>query len=1823
MAIDDGNPESEQTRIATIADYIFTAIFTVEAFIRIIASGFYSTGEHAYIRDPFNRLDFLVVLLSFVQLLAGGANLSFFRALRILKPLRAIKAIDGLRVLTSALFEALPGLSNVLVFFSFCLFVFGIVGMQAFGGRLTDRCFSGSGVNATATGRLCTQQSILDPHFCKAAEECVNTGQNPDYGITSFDNILVSWLTILIVTSLEGWVDIMYYCQDSVSAVIASLYFVFVVVWLALFVMNLILAVIFIKFDAEKNKRTLIIEEENYDAGADDYSFFPIKSKEEKSEQKGAELDKLDGSGDDSLADVKTSALEGKLRKPRPRLADSPKKIRPPGERQEDSKREGDSKRGRVESSTGRPDGTVPRSVIMAQNGGVEMVPINPSTLGKHQSLEDKSCRFTDNGVNAAALSELEEEHANLKKCCPNLACWDYDWFCFDCPVGWNVRVKAQLEKFVNTPAFQGWIYIAIFINMLLLCMEHYGMSSELATFLETSNVILTAIFALEMALKLMGLGWKVYADDGMNQFDAVIVIVSVFELSFESSSGLSALRCFRLLRILKLFRNWKDLRNYVTALFNSIEEIAYFLLLMFLFMFIYAILGTQLFRDKYVVDGENQRPNFDGFLWSMLTVFQIITGENWNEVLRVGVKVAGWGSALYFVTLYIFGGILLDLFLAILLANLGSASKSNSGAEGEEDDEPTLMDLVKAALWCDYSTYKRKETSPEENKKESPGDAKNGTPTRKAFFSITPAEKRGDAKAVDDGTTSIETDNDAGSTSQKVQQRRELKELLVKQLSGRSLTGNGNGSLDAPARQGSVRSLSVVASESTDRKEFNRAPSGRSLLVDTTSRGGTPTPVDALKRPSTSDGAGRRVSTRKWRRARRSAMGSDSGSADSRGGGRNSMQTPPLPLTRGRSAFSISTRRADPFERKFTNLHRSRRSTLQNPTLPARAYAKADEGTDILLVGDSFGFFAPDSPFRVQMAKIVVNDWFDYFIYFLIGVSCVLLTLDTPQVEEGSQTAQTLFVFDLILTVLFSIELVMKCIAFTCYGDALCTAKVGAEDNSDTDSNSDANAVDNAQQSSISGALGRDGIPPHVEADTKYPPYFLDAWNRLDAFVVLISILNLFAGTLKFFKAFRALRSFRAIRTVTRSESTRAVINTIYKTGGPIANILLIALMIFLIFAVIGVQFFQGRLQMCIEDDGTQQPTYTKAECLSLNHRWTNPYDRHFDNVPCSMLLLFEVASLEMWPDIMYSVIDATPPDEPPKENYNPAASLYFVFFLVFGSFLIISMFVGAVVGVYNRESESFSQDASGGKVTEEVEQLMKFKKLWLEAYKLMVETELPVVMIPPVKEWRKKIFDIVQSSWFDVTIMSVISCNILFMAMVYEGASDEYIYALEILNDICTYVFIIEMALKWIGLGVGQYFKSSWNQFDFVLVFISIVVLSIRSSVTFAFDPTLLRVFRILRIFRLLQHGEGIKRILRTLGFSMPALSNVSALLGLVMFVWAVMGMSLFGNVKSGDFINEHANFRTFLRSFLTLIRVTTGESWNGLMHDCMVRPPECTEGEDCGDPIVAPIFFLSYVVLSTFLMLNLFVAVVLKNFEEEEERGGANEMSLWAMSPITQNDIKRYSLLWSKRFPNQRFIPVSDLMLWNVQLQFADSETVEVKRNGVMVKELRHFPFKMSRGDLKALDIPVWENQVHYLSILQRIALRRFWMAYKHTHATLVRNAKAKGRVPPEPLQGNGVEQLYRGIAPDNQLLKCIRASVQSLYPELSKLKTFLFLSNQYFAQRMLKTWWVKKQRTRGKEVKFIDKEKAAEEKKACWKVFLSQLRVCLCEDRYVVL
>ena len=252
------------------------------------------------------------------------------------------------------------------------------------------------------------------------------------------------------------------------------------------------------------------------------------------------------------------------------------------------------------------------------------------------------------------------------------------------------------------------WLILTlVFLNTVVLATEHHNQPEWLDYFQEYTNLFFVCLFTFEMLMKMYALSFSGYMKSLFNRFDFFVVLSSILEYLLVKNElvppvGLSVMRCIRLLRGFKVTKYWSAMGNLVKSLVDSIASIVALLVLLCLFIFIFALLGMQLFGGKFLDD--ESRATFDNFFQACFTVFQILTGEDWNVVMYDGIQayggIKGLGSValIYFLFLFIAGNfILLNVFLAIAVDNLSTGDEEEEGGGEEEAQElpPGAEDMI------------------------------------------------------------------------------------------------------------------------------------------------------------------------------------------------------------------------------------------------------------------------------------------------------------------------------------------------------------------------------------------------------------------------------------------------------------------------------------------------------------------------------------------------------------------------------------------------------------------------------------------------------------------------------------------------------------------------------------------------------------------------------------------------------------------------------------------------------------------------------------------------------------------------------------------------------------------------------------------------------------------------------------------------------------------------------------------------------------------------------------------------------------------------
>uniref|UniRef100_A0A8D8A3M3 Voltage-dependent L-type calcium channel subunit alpha n=4 Tax=Culex pipiens TaxID=7175 RepID=A0A8D8A3M3_CULPI len=595
-----------------------------------------------------------------------------------------------------------------------------------------------------------------------------------------------------------------------------------------------------------------------------------------------------------------------------------------------------------------------------------------------------------------------------------------------------------------------------------------------------------------------------------------------------------------------------------------------------------------------------------------------------------------------------------------------------------------------------------------------------------------------------------------------------------------------------------------------------------------------------------------------------------------------------------------------------------------------------------------SFFILSQTNRFRVFCHWLCNHSTFGNIILVCIMFSSAMLAAEDP-LNANSERNQILNYFDYFFTSVFTIELLLKLISY--------------------------------------------GFVFHEGA------FCRSAFNLLDLLVVCVSLISMFfsSGAISVIKILRVLRVLRPLRAINRAKGLKYVVKCVIVAIKTIGNIMLVTYLLQFMFAVIGVQLFKGKFFSCSDGSKMQESechgTYLVFEDgnvdkpVSKEREWTkNRF--HFDDVSKAMLTLFTVSTFEGWPGLLYVSIDSHEEDSGPIHNFRPIVASYYIIYIIIIAFFMVNIFVGFVIVTFQNEGEQEYKNCDLDKNQRNcIEFALKAK---------------PIRRYIPKHRIQYKVWWFVTSQPFEYMIFVLIMINTITLSMKFYRQPEIYTEVLDLLNLIFTAVFALEFVFKLAAFRFKNYFGDAWNVFDFIIVlgsFIDIVYSEVNVSKGMKGGSSIIsinffRLFRVMRLVKLLARGEGIRTLLWTFIKSFQALPYVALLIVMLFFIYAVIGMQVFGKIAMDDetSIHRNNNFQTFPQAVLVLFRSATGEAWQDIMLDCSARPGEVNcdpqsddagSPEGCGSSIAFP-YFISFYVLCSFLIINLFVAVIMDNFD-----------------------------------------------------------------------------------------------------------------------------------------------------------------------------------------------------------------------------------------------
>uniref|UniRef100_A0A3Q3KL53 Voltage-dependent calcium channel alpha-1 subunit IQ domain-containing protein n=1 Tax=Monopterus albus TaxID=43700 RepID=A0A3Q3KL53_MONAL len=1079
--------------------------------------------------------------------------------------------------------------------------------------------------------------------------------------------------------------------------------------------------------------------------------------------------------------------------------------------------------------------------------------------------------------------------------------------------------LRISIRRMVKTDTFYLMVLSLVALNTICVAIVHHNQPDWLTIFLYYAEFVFLGLFLAEMFLKMYGLGFRLYFHSSFNCFDCGVIVGSIFEVIWGffrpgMSFGISVLRALRLLRIFKITKYWTSLRNLVVSLMSSMKSIISLLFLLFLFVVVFALLGMQLFGGRFIF--EDYTPtNFDTFPAAIMTVFQILTGEDWNEVMYNGIRSQGgvqygmW-SSIYFIVLTLFGNYtLLNVFLAIAVDNLANAQELT---KDEEEEEEFFNQRYARAI------HRGRPTFPDEP------EGVTGVPDEQPLNrSNAFANRRERRRKVN-----------MSVWEQRANQLRKRRQMASREELFGSPTED---TVETPTIAHHVPALTPEASPA----HLSESPMSVGMpLPEPPMSMSIPDPPVAEPLVNLSEektgGANHRTAGGRHRIARkfRPSQGPEEGARHRRHRHREArIEAKSLDCTQSPHEVPVVTRSLSQ-DRKILDEREEKEEKEEREKAEVEGESTEDDCVTCIVnpyaeVGEDFtdyqmqcffplvfvrSLYAPcnqlimSSPsFTCSIRRIchyVVNmRYFEMTILLVIVASSIALAAEDP-VCTNSERNKVLRYFDYVFTGVFTFEMIIKMID--------------------------------------------QGLILHDRS------YFRDMWNILD-FIVVVGALIAFALTtnkgrdIKTIKSLRVLRVLRPLKTIKRLPKLKAVFDCVVTSLKNVFNILIVYQLFMFIFAVIAVQLFKGKFFYC-----TDSSMNTEKECQGyyidysrdkkeVKRREWRRHEFHYDNVCWALLTLFTVSTGEGWPQVLQHSTDVTEENMGPSRGNRMEMSIFYVVYFVVFPFFFVNIFVALIIITFQEQGDKMIHECS----------LEKNERACID---FTISAKPMTRYMPQNRQtFQYRLWHFVASPSFEYTVLVMIALNTVVLMMKYHSAPTAYDTVLKHLNTAFTVLFSMECILKIMAFGFVNYFRDTWNIFDFITVLGSITEIISVNTINMSF----LKLFRTARLIKLLRQGYTIRILLWTFVQSFKALPYVCLLIAMLFFIYAIIGMQVFGNIKLNDesHINQHNNFKTFFYALMLLFRSATGESWQEIMLSCL-------SGQECEpDPSIAPLTISFY--------------------------------------------------------------------------------------------------------------------------------------------------------------------------------------------------------------------------------------------------------------------
>uniref|UniRef100_H3ATC4 Voltage-dependent P/Q-type calcium channel subunit alpha n=1 Tax=Latimeria chalumnae TaxID=7897 RepID=H3ATC4_LATCH len=1603
LALEQHLPDHDKTPMSERLDDTepyFIGIFCFEAGIKIIALGF-AFHKGSYLRNGWNVMDFVVVLTGILATVGTNFDLRTLRAVRVLRPLKLVSGIPSLQVVLKSIMKAMIPLLQIGLLLFFAILIFAIIGLEFYMGKFHLTCFDVVTEEIKLEVPCGTE---LPARLCPNGTKCTEYWDGPNYGITQFDNILFAVLTVFQCITMEGWTDLLYYSNDASGSTWNWLYFIPLIIIGSFFMLNLVLGVLSGEFAKERerveNRRAFLKlrRQQQIERELNGYLEWISKAEEVILNEEDTDLeDRLPFDGNLTLRRATIKKSKTDLLNPEEALFNTGSPFA-----------RASIKSAKLESSSffrkrERRLRFFIRRIVKTQAfywTVLSLVALNTLCVAivhynQPEWLSDflYYAEFIFLGL---FMSEMFIKMYGLG----TRPYFHSSFNCFDCAV--IVGSIFEVIWAVVKPGTSFGISVLRALRLLrIFKVTKYWASLRnlVVSLLNSMKSIISLLFLLFLFIVVFALlgmqlfGGQFNFDGGTppTNFDTFpAAIMTVFQVytgedwnavmydGIESQGGVKrGMISSVYFIVLTLFGNYTLLNVFLAIAVDNLAN------------------AQELTKDE---QEEEEAAN------------QKLALQKAKEVAEVSPLSAA--------------------NLSIAAKEQQKNQKHNKSVWEQRTSEIRKYNLMasREALYNEldpeerwkvsYSLHMRPDmkthldrplvVDPQENRNNNTNKTRPTDPSMDQRMSQQRAEdflkkqpryhgrsqdpsgkrpyERGDSVGMEprrQRSSSKDGDGERSRGGDPHRRHQHRTEGDPRRHRGHRRTGEeGSGLEDGGNRERRPRHSRSNREGGTgpeneqpegERRRRHRHAAQSTYDTDTKKDDKDRRHRRRKENQGTGPTTGLNLSTTR-------PIQQDMGHTDNQhtedidNMKNNKLATQPLaprsnPSTPGHpknpensliltnpctpnnptktakkpdhTAVDIPVPFAPPIENVQVNKN-------ANPDpLPKKEEEKKEEeedeeggdGRKPMPPYSSMFILSTTNPLRRACHYIVNLRYFEMCILMVIAMSSIALAAEDP-VQPDSTRNNVLRYFDYVFTGVFTFEMVIK-----------------------------------VRDRGASGVMV-------LSLDSQVRKI----WRCLSFQVASGSVLlYCFFGSSKgkdinTIKSLRVLRVLRPLKTIKRLPKLKAVFDCVVNSLKNVLNILIVYMLFMFIFAVVAVQLFKGKFFFCTDESKEferdcrgEYLVYEKDNEVKAQKREWRKYDFHYDNVLWGLLTLFTVSTGEGWPQVLKHSVDATYENQGPSPGYRMEMSIFYVVYFVVFPFFFVNIFVALIIITFQEQGDKMMEEYS----------LEKNERACID----FAINARPLTRHMPQnrQSFQYRMWQFVVSPPFEYTVMAMIALNTIVLMMKYEKCSYTYEYVLKMFNTVFTTLFSLECLLKIIAFGVLKYFQDAWNIFDFVTVLGSITDILVTEIGNNFINLSFLRLFRAARLIKLLRQGYTIRILLWTFVQSFKALPYVCLLIAMLFFIYAIIGMQVFGNIAIDEdedsAITEHNNFRTFFQALMLLFRSATGEAWHEIMLSCLsgkkCDPRSGIKELECGNEF-AYFYFVSFIFLCSFLLLLLSVYV-----------------------------------------------------------------------------------------------------------------------------------------------------------------------------------------------------------------------------------------------------